>query len=448
MRRIVTLMSLIVATSVAYAQDGATSMSLQDCMDYAMKHSYTVKNAQLDVLIQKAQNDQTVSLALPNISGKADFNHFFPPQSQFIDPANLDPTGNTPKGNIKAFAFSLKYASSASISASQILFDGSVAIAVQARNALMELSRQNGKVTEATLRYNIFKSYYSIIVADRQLDILKKSLTYARNMEQELVQMKESGFVEKIDLERTSVQVNNLSTDSMRVANLVVLTEQVLKFQMGMDINAPITLSETNLDQHTTSSVKLLTEEESYGRVPEYTLTMTALSLNQYNLKRYKSAALPSLIAVAAFGYNYGEDKFDNMFKFGSYAKNALVGLQLNVPIFSGLKRVNQVRETKYNIEKSQNNIENMKQVLDFQTTQSKTSLKNALLQLQSQKRNVELAEDVLSLAQKKYKAGVGSNTEVTQAQTEQLRAQNTYFSTLLDIINAEADLKKALGLL
>jgi outer membrane protein TolC len=175
---------------------------------------------------------------------------------------------------------------------------------------------------------------------------------------------------------------------------------------------------------------------------------MTALSLNQYNLKRYKSAALPSLIAVAAFGYNFGEDKFDNMFKFGSYAKNALVGLQLNVPIFSGLKRVNQVRETKYNIEKSQNNIENMKQVLDFQTTQSKTSLKNALLQLQSQKRNVELAEDVLSLAQKKYKAGVGSNTEVTQAQTEQLRAQNTYFSTLLDIINAEADLKKALGLL
>ena len=60
----------------------------------------------------------------------------------------------------------------------------------------------------------------------------------------------------------------------------------------------------------------------------------------------------------------------------------------------------------------------------------------------------MDLANDVLDLAQKKYKAGVGSNLEVTQAQTDLLRSQNNYFSALLDIINAEADLKKALGLL
>ena len=446
MRRLLTLMSFIIAASVTYAQDAATKMSLQDCMDYAMKHNYTVKNAQLDILIQKAQNDQTLALAYPNISGKAELDNFPKPQSQFIDYHSFNPS--VPEGTISPVAFSLHYASSASLSASQILFDGSVAIAVQARNALMEFSRQNGKVTEASVRYNVFKSYYSIIVAYHQLDILKRSLVYARSLEAELVKTRESGFVEKIEVERTSVQVNNLATDSMRVANLATLTEQVLKFQMGMDINTPISLTDNNLDQHTESSMKLLSEEESYSRVPEYTLSTSALTLNQYNLKRYRSAGLPSLIAIGSYGTNYGENDFGKVFGFRHYESYSLVGLQLNVPIFGGFKRTNQVKETQFNVEKAKNNIENLKLVLDFQTTQSKTSLKNALLQLQSQKRNVALAEDVLDLSQKKYKAGVGSNQEVTQAQTEQLKAQNNYFSTLLDIINAEADLKKALGLL
>src|SRR6185437_9269396 len=126
----------------------------------------------------------------------------------------------------------------------------------------------------------------------------------------------------------------------------------------------------------------------------------------------------------------------------------SLVGIQLNVPIFNGLQRTNQVREAKLNIEKVNNSIENEKLTIDFQSAQARTTLHNSILQAQSQNRNLALANDVLDLAQKKYKAGVGSNLEVTQAQTDQLTAQNNYFSALLDVINAEADLKKALGLL
>jgi outer membrane protein len=125
-----------------------------------------------------------------------------------------------------------------------------------------------------------------------------------------------------------------------------------------------------------------------------------------------------------------------------------MVGVQLTIPIFNGMLRVNQLREAKLDVEKSKNDIENEKLTIDFQSAQSRTTLKNALLQAESQHRNLDLANDVLDLAQRKYKAGVGSNIEVTQAQTDQLTAQNNYFNALLDVINAEADLKKALGLL
>ena len=118
------------------------------------------------------------------------------------------------------------------------------------------------------------------------------------------------------------------------------------------------------------------------------------------------------------------------------------------MPIFNGLLRQNQVKEARINVEKSKNNIEYIKQTIDFQAASSRTTMKNAMLQVQSQHRNLDLSNDVLDLAQRKYKAGVGSNLEVTQAQTDQLRAQTNYFSALLDLINSEADLKKALGLL
>lgn len=445
----IALISLMAASAVARAQDGTPAkMSVQECIDYAMKHNYAVKNAQLDVLIQKAQNDQTIAAALPSVNGKAELDYYIKPQSSFIDASsfNFDPTKVVPKGTIIPIAFSLNYASSVGVSASQILFDGSVAIALQARNALMELSRQTGKVTETNVRYNVTRSYYSIVVIKNQLDIIKRSLVFGRSIQHDQEAMQQAGFVEKIEIERTAVQMNNLVNDSMRIANLANLTAQVMKYQMGMDINAPIELTDNNLDEHVASSTKLLAEEETYVNVPEYNLSLTSVQLNEYNLKRYKMAALPTLVAIGAYGTNYGENDFGKLWNFRKYEPYSLVGLQLTMPIFNGFKRQKQVQESKLNIEKAKNNLDNIKLTLDFQTTQAKTSLKNALLQLQSQKRNVALAEDVLDLAQKKYKAGVGSNLEVSTAQTEQLQAQNTFFGTMLDIINAETDLKKALG--
>jgi outer membrane protein TolC len=257
---------------------------------------------------------------------------------------------------------------------------------------------------------------------------------------------RQNGFAEKIDVERTEVQVNNLENDSIRIGNLLTVSEQMLKYQMGMDIHTPIMLTDTVLEQRKQNTLALLDEEAHYENVPEYNVVTTSLKLSEFNVQRYQLAALPTLNAFAAAGYNYGEDYFGKLFFFPNYAFNSMVGLQLNVPIFNGYIRHYQLTEAKLNVDKSKNNIDLVKQTIDFQTATSRTTLKNAVIQIQSQRKNMELANDVLDLAQRKYKAGVGSNLEVTQAQTDQLRAQTNYFSAMLDVINAEADLKKALG--
>jgi len=427
-------------TNVVNAQS-ATPLSLQQCIDYALKNNASVKNAKIDVDIQKAQNDQTTSATYPKISGKLEFDDFINPQKTIIDGKSFGQPGTYP-----AVSFSLPYGTSAGITASQLLFDGSVFVALQARNSVMELARLNGKLTEETVRYNVQKAYYALVIARRQFNIVKKGLAYSRDLAKDVLITQQSGYAEKIDVDRSNVQVNNLATDSLKIANLLTLSEQVLKFQMGMNINEHIILTDTSIEDHLLKASALANEATDYNKRIEYNMFNTQLKLNEYNVQRYKLNALPSLAAFGALGYNYAATTFSNVMQVGNYLFNSMVGLQLNVPIFSGMLRLNQLKEANLNIQKTKNNIDNMKLVIDFQAAQSRSTLTNSLLQMESQQRNMDLANSVLDLAGKKYKAGVGSNVEVTQAQTGLLQAQNNYFSSLLDVVYAETDLQKVLG--
>jgi len=461
-RTVIFLISFLAIKTYSVAQQ-RMPLTLQQCMDYAVKNNYTIKNAQLDVMIQRAEVAQTLSAAYPHINARAEFDDYVVPQRTYFptgifgsiftplltaNPGLASPAVNPDAPAYTAIQISPQYSGTASASLTQPLFDGGVLVALQARDAVILSAQQAGAVTEEGVRYNVLKAYNSLVIAYRQYDIIKESLKYARNIEHDVTVTKENGLAEKIDVERTSVQVNNLATDSIRIGNVLVTSEQLLKYQMGMDINTPIMLTDTNIANRQDHVLKLVNEEKDYSRIPEYNLYQTQLTLNQFNVKRYQYAGYPTLNLVANGGFNSASENFSDFGVSNNYLGYALVGLQLNMPIFNGFLRKNQVREAKLNVQKSQNNIEYIKQTIDFQAASSKTSLKNSVLQVQSQRRNMELANDVLDLAQRKYKAGVGSNLEVTQAETDKLMAQTNYFNALLDLINAEADLEKALGLL
>jgi len=342
--------------------------------------------------------------------------------------------------------FMPRYSNTATLSASQVLFDGSVMVALQARNAIIRLAEQVQQLTEEEIRYNIQKVYYSFVVAGRQYQLLKQSLQNGRSLAHEIEVMYQSGFVEKLEYDRTQVQVNNLETDSIRIGNVLTVTEQLLKYQMGMDIDQPIVLTDTAIEETVAMAHSLaLDAAPDYGNRTDFRLLESQLTLNQYDLKRHRLSAVPSLAVFGSAMYNYATNHMDDLFK-EKYIFYSMLGLQLNVPIFDGLQRRNRVKQAKLAVEKTKNDISNLKLGIDFQVAQSRSTLRNNLLALQNQRRNLELARSVLDLSRKKYQAGVGSNLELTQAQNDLLQAQNNYYQALLDVVNAQADLQKATG--
>lgn len=418
------------------------TLSLEDAMKYAVKHNASTKNARLDLKIQKAKNAEITGIALPQVSAKGEFNDYLNPIQSFV-PAEFI---GGPSGTFVAVPFTPKFSTTASASASQILFDGSVMVALQARNALIKLAEQSVSMSEEELRYNIQKSYYSFVIAQKQFKILSNSMSVIRSSVNDANAIYKEGLIEKFDVDRLTVQLNNLVSDSIRIGGMMTVVEQLLKYQLGMDMEQQIVLTDTVVDINMNTVSDLLSNADfDYQDRTEFKLMESKLNLNKYDLKRHKFSALPSLAAFGTAAYTYSTNTFADVFK-EQYIFYSLVGLQLKVPIFDGMQRHNRVLQAKYAVKKSENDLENLKLAIDFNLASSRTTLKNAILASETKLRNLELAYTVLDMANKKYKAGVGSNGDVSIAQGEMLSAQNDYFQSMLDVVNAKSDIQKALG--
>jgi outer membrane protein len=441
-QRIIYLLGFVLLFAGRAQAQEPTPLSLEEATDYALKHNANVKNARLDIAIQKSKNAELTGMALPQVNAKNDFMSY-PNVMQSFVPAEF--IGGAP-GTYVAVPFTPKFSNTLSASASQILFDGTVLVVLQGKKTLMKLAELGAQSTIQDVRYRVQGSYYTLVIARKQFDLVNRSMAILRKGARDQEAMYKEGLIEKLDVDRTTVQVNNLQTDSIKLGNMLVVGEQTLKYVMGMDINNPIVLTDTALDRNLDAAKSTLLEEVDYTNRLEYNLSVTQLRYNEFDLKRNRYQSLPSLNAFGSGSYLYSSNQFGDIVKPKNYIFYSMVGVTLNIPIFSGFQRSNQVKQAKYNLEKSRNTVAFSKLSIDFETAQARNNLKSALLTEDNERRNLALANSVLDVANRKYKEGVGSSIEVNQAQTALLQSQNNYFQAQLDVISAQTDLQKALG--
>ena len=118
----------------------------------------------------------------------------------------------------------------------------------------------------------------------------------------------------------------------------------------------------------------------------------------------------------------------------------------MSIPIFDGFQKKNKIKQVDLNLSKVENNISNVKNLIDFEQVVAQSTLKNALLNIDAQQRNLDLAEKVYTTTKKKYEQGLGSSFEVLQTDTEWQRSQSNYFEALYQAVISKVSYLKALG--
>ncbi|MBD1387319.1 TolC family protein [Mucilaginibacter rigui] len=466
MKRILTLLTCITGALQGFSQTQsappqAYNFSVQDAVNYAYEHQDSVKNAQLDVRSAEYKVKETTGIGLPQINGTASFQDYLQTPAvlfpSFTDglyqilnaegvkggDGKVIPLRTSPPQKL---SIQQKYNANVGATLSQILFDGSYLVGLKASKTYKELSQRNLVRTRIETNVNVTKAYYQVLVSNEQIRLLDANINQLKQQVDQTTAQNKQGFVEKIDVDRITVQYNNLLTTRENTLRLLVLNYQLLKFQMGMPIGNDLRLTDklTDVMLDANADAAVAADSSFYHRRIEYNLGETAVRLNQLDLKRKKAAYLPTLSFVAGTAATYQNNSFGQLFNT-SYP-SSYIGLNLTVPIFNGFQRRYQVKQSEVAVEKSINDLNNLKNGLGLQASQARVMYINGLQTLNNQKQSQSLAQEVLRVSKIKYQQGVGSSIEVTQAQTALEDADNKYIQGLYDALVSKVDLDKAYG--
>lgn len=447
--------TLLIAFSVilfqSKAQDSkSNSFSLQQSIDYAVKNSPNQLNAELDLRASVYRKREIASAGLPQITGSFDFKDYLELPTSLFPLNAFNPLA--PADAFQAVKFGLQYNATAGLNASQLLFSSDYLFGLKAAKEFINLSKINVNRSKVDLVAQVSKAYYGVLVNQERLKLLNANVEKLTQTLKEVQAYHQQGFVELIDVERIVVAHNNLLVEKDKVTQLLSLGENMLKFQMGYKINDAIILTDS-LNISEDLKTELTSSNIAFSNRTDVQLLNAQQSLYDIDIKRLKWGYLPTLAAYGSYQYNTQRPnanifESDNSSPIKKWYNVSLVGVTLNLNVFDGLQRHNKIQQAKIAALKNQNSLKNLELAAQLETSVATISYNNALKTLNANKRNMELAQHVYDVSQKKYSQGVGSNIEIINAQTSLRESETNYYNALYELLVYKTDYLKAIGTL
>jgi outer membrane protein len=436
----IALLFIAIAGSYNGMAQTKNEFSVQQAVDYGLKNATQVKNALIDIQNQQQANKEITSQALPQINGTTSVTDYLQIPVTPIPESAFNPSA--PPGAIEAVPLALKYNSSFGVSLSQLLFDGRVFIGLQARASALNYYKAQAEVTKETIKANIYKIYYQLVVGEKQLASVQANVNNIARQLHDTKEIYKNGFAEKLDIDKLTVQLNNLQTQVLSIQNQLAAGNASLKFLINMPQKEELVLTDTLSDDDLKSGI--LDSSYNYNDRKDIQLYTTNVKLQEYNVKQYKLNKIPTLAAVASYSKTAYASDLSSV--WDTWYPASYIGINLNVPIFGGFYKNAKIQEAKYSLRQANNNLAQLKSSVDNDVAQARINMKTALATIDNQKQNIQLAENVFNSTTLKYAQGLGSNQEIYDAQTQLQVAQNNYYNALYDAIIAKINYLQAVG--
>ncbi|MBL4594134.1 MAG: TolC family protein [Flavobacteriales bacterium] len=442
MKKIFTILSIFFIVESVFAQNVA-EFSLEQAKKYALEHNYNNQKSKLDIKIAKKKVTEIRAIGLPQVNAEAKVQKFLDVATS-LAPANaFNPAA--PAGELAELQFGLDYNNSVGITASQLIFDGSYIVGLQAAKTYREVSVNNQIKTEVELKEAIVQAYFTVLVANENAEVLNQSLTSTEKMLTETKALYEVGLIEEQSVDQLMLTTNELKT-SVGIANgQIEFAEKLLKLQMGIDIDSVIFLSD-NIDAFVSNiSLEPLQKEFNVVNHIDFQLIEGNVRLMKLNLRKEKYSFLPSLNVFFNHQQQNMSNEFD-MFSGGDWYPMTVVGASLKLPILTSGSRLAKMSQAKIEFDKAEIDAEQVEQNLKYQSQLSKSNYETEYETYSNQKSNLELAKKIYDKTIKKYKEGVASSLELSQTQNQYLNAEGKYIKSLFDLLKAKSALEKSYG--
>lgn len=444
---ILTVLSVLIITFSIKAQDSTFSFTLKQAQDYAIQHNSNVKNAQIDAIIAKKKVWETTAIGLPQVSGSMQHQYFIDIPVTLMPAQIFNP--QAPAGTYMEMKFGTDNNTKAGLNVSQLIFSGEYIVGLQASKIYRQLSAQNLQKSELDVKEQIANTYNLILFAEKNKAILDSNIIYTENLLKQTKEILKQGFIDEINVDQLNLNITNLKNSLSSVNRQIEMTKNLLKFQLGIDLKSELTLTDNYNNLLNINDIQSLSSSDiNITSQIDYQILNTQEHLQGLNVKRKKATFLPQ---ISAF-YNHQESLMNNDFlvfdKSATWYPSNLIGVNINIPIFSSGMRLSQVSQENLKLEKIRNSKNMLEQNLSIAALQAKIELQNNIDVYNQQLTNVKLANKIFENNKIKYKNGTITSLEFTQALIQNISAQQQLNKTIFDLINSQTKLNKILGTL
>jgi len=417
---------------------GEMKLSLREAQEYALMNNKIVLSARSDVQAAKAALWETISAALPQVSASGSIMDNLKlmttllPGDFFGKPGEKIPV-----------TFGSQFNSNGSVEASLLLFNAPLYIGIETTKLARKLSEESLTKSELDTKESVASAYFLILVSEKSLELLNGNIENLNQTLKSTRAMYSVGMAEATDVDQMVSNVTMVENNRSTLERTIELNYNLLRFQLGVLPATIITLTETLESLTGEINVEaLLSQDFDHTRNVDYRLVEGQEMISSNVLRSQKASVLPTL---AGF-YNYGTNGMGDKLSELRWFPNSVVGLQVSVPIFASGQRFAQIRKAQINLEKARITKEMVAEQLLIQEKQLRYNLVNANLQYQNQLQNIDVSQRIYTSVENKYKQGIASSLELTQANSQYLQAENNYVSALLNLLQTKVALDKLLN--
>ncbi len=433
MQKIVVPFLLVFAGLKGFSQTARdsfiTAATLEQCIQYAVKHQPAVEQALIDERITDYNIRNRLADWYPQIGFNYSLQHNFQRSTSFFNGVA------TPVG--------VNNTSAGQLGLSQNLFNRDLLLANRTQGDVRLQTRQTTSIRKIDIHVAVSKAFYDLLTTQQQIKVADENIARLQKSLSDAFYRYQAGVVDKTDYKRAQISLNN--TVASRQANVAALSgkTETLKSLMGYPVEAPLAVAYDSLKLEREVTFDTLQSLDITRRI-EYQQLSTTARLQQANVGYQRNSFLPTIAANAGYNFNYLSNSFGKLYSANYPA--SFIGLTAGIPIFQGGKRKNNVRIAELQVDRTSLDIVAFANTANSQFATALATYKGALDNYLASKANVALAQEVYDVIQLQYKAGIKTYLEVITSETDLRTAQINYFNALYQVLVNKVDAQRALG--
>ena len=423
-------------------------LSLKQCVDYSIENNTSLQKDRLGVAAAAESRREILGSLLPQVNASGGMSYNIQKTTiampNFVNSMMPEPMRDPNAPKYMTVTMGMDLSANWGVALSQQLLNFSLfnalKIAKEAENMSqtgVEADTEDVIAKTATLFYNVQILRYSI-------DLFEENISVMDRMAHIMGANMENGMMRKVDADRIEVTRTNLETEKSSLLQALEVQKNLLKLEMGFPMTEDIELEPLDID----AVVASFNRGMLHDFVVEDQLPFKMIKHQQNMLEYQRKSAISETLPVFSFSGNYSQNYMGDHF-YGETFHHfpvSMLSINMRMPIFTGMSKNAKIKKAGLELEKSLRDERMLVQSLTM-------GYDNALMQMErnkktfdSQRRNKDLAHEVLQVTESNYNEGLATLSDFLNASSSEIQAQMNYVTAVNNCIKAYIDLRKAAG--